>query len=69
MAAVGRGEVHNQLQLAGRVLHVLVLEGLLLGRVGPGQALVEVHAAVQDARTHNHPPADGFEELSRGKKC
>lgn len=36
VAAVGRGEVDNQLQLSGCMLHVLVLEVFLLGGVRPG---------------------------------
>jgi hypothetical protein len=46
VAAVGRRQVDNQLQLFGGVTHVLVLEAALLGRICPGKAFVEVHATV-----------------------
>ena len=43
VAAVGAGHVHDEAQLPRRVVHVLSLELLQLGLVGPRDPLVEVN--------------------------
>ena len=43
VAAVGAGHVHDEAQLPRRVVHVLPLELLQLGLVGPRDPLVEVN--------------------------
>ena len=48
VAAVGAGHVHDEAQLPRRVVHVLPLELLQLGLVGPRDPLVEVNLRNND---------------------
>lgn len=69
MAAVGGREVDDQLQLAGRVSHVLILEFALLGLVCPRQPLVSVDRKVNTADAEQDTPSDGLEELVWREFC
>lgn len=57
VATVGTGQIHNQLELAGHVVHVLPLERPLLGLVCPRHSLVQVHESVEGSHDSNDPPA------------
>ena len=60
--AVSRGHVDDQMQLPSCVLHVLTLELLALGVVGPGQALVDVQRCVEGPGDHQEAPADRLKQ-------
>lgn len=63
MAAVSRGEVDDQLQLASGVSHVLILELALFGLVRPREPFICVHCEVNTTNADKHSPSDRFEKL------
>lgn len=68
VAAVGRRQINDQLQFSGRMLNVLVLEGLLFGGIGPRYTFVEVDTAVESTNADQHAPTDGFQQLKIEQK-
>ena len=63
VAAVGAGQVDDEAQFLGCVVHVLSLEGTLLCFVRPRQALVDVHQPIEGATDGNYPPPSCLRHL------
>lgn len=63
MTAIGRGQIHNHLELLGGMSHILRLEGALLGRIGPRETLVQIDATVEGTDADKDTPTDGFQHL------
>ena len=65
VAAVGAGQVHNQLELAGGIVHILALEGSLLGFVCPRQPLIHIEQSIHCTTHSNHAPPSCLSNLEK----
>ena len=63
MTTVGAGQVNDEPQLAGGIVHVLTFKGTFLRFVGPHDAFVHVEEAIRRSEHCNHPPAGSFGNL------
>ena len=57
MRTVGAGQVDDEPQFAGGVVHVLTFERTLLGLVGPRETFVDVEETVGRAENCDDAPA------------